>query len=930
MIKKTGLILISFILVLITTAAVEASCINVTDDLYVNENRTLCLGTYNISDNASNGLIIINASNIVLDCNNSVIIGNSSGYGIYIDNFDNVTVENCNIYNYSRGFYLDSADNNILKSNTAMNNSEDGFYLGKQCEDNRLINNTANFNQGSGFRLEQSTTINNIMTNNIILNNTYAIYFAASSKYNILINSILNNSITADVKSGGSTADNTLLNTTFTTTSISAGLIRVKWYLDVYVNDTVGNNVSSANVSGYNNTDDLVFSVLTQADGYIPKQNLTEYTQNSSDKNFKTNYTLITNKTGYPINSKSVNLTKSTLIVITLDNIGPEIKNETRTPAIVYNNYSATLNATITDFSGISNVWISGNWNGSWANYTVTNKSNNVYSYTVSAGNFSNNQTVQWKYYGNDSLGNLANGSLQSFTISNRPPQFQNISPVNWSEDTIDTSLNLTKYFTDPDNDNLTFSSTTPVNITVSINQTTGIVNLTPKANFTGVEYITFTATDPYGASNISNQVMLNVTPVNDPPIITSTPNLTAIEAIEYSYDVNATDIDSNISQLIYAVEKPSNAAIDNSNGLLKWIPTAAQVGVNEFIINATDPEGNYTKQSFNVTVIPVLDITDMKVNSVSVTDNDTIENIKPGDTITVNYKIKNRFSDGIKGDLVGITSTRRIDDLSYYSTTSAFNLDAQETKELNYTFSVPYIIGIDSFKLNLSAAGQDLNITPNYYSSEKNINFNINKSLHNITITNKEFSNSNLTCDRKTELMINVANTGQAEENVTVIVTNTDINKSKNFKLASNTTTVLNYSIDTTSSAIGKKTFTITVSYQFGYYSFTETIDLLVNDCLDTTTLNNILKVNEDTSPGWSPLDLTDYTFGNTTGLIYGIVSQNFSLINCSIINNNLSCSTPSANSSGISTINMSINASSSIYLILYSMKIHTMTALI
>ena len=42
---------------------------------------TLCTGTYNIKDNPPFGILIFNASNIVLDCNDATIIGTSNMYG---------------------------------------------------------------------------------------------------------------------------------------------------------------------------------------------------------------------------------------------------------------------------------------------------------------------------------------------------------------------------------------------------------------------------------------------------------------------------------------------------------------------------------------------------------------------------------------------------------------------------------------------------------------------------------------------------------------------------------------------------------------------------------------------------------------------------------------------------------------------------------
>ncbi|MFO8015580.1 MAG: NosD domain-containing protein [Candidatus Woesearchaeota archaeon] len=53
-----------------------------TDDLVINSDTTLATDTYSIDDTGNDGVIIINSSNIVLDCNGAEIMGSGSGYGI--------------------------------------------------------------------------------------------------------------------------------------------------------------------------------------------------------------------------------------------------------------------------------------------------------------------------------------------------------------------------------------------------------------------------------------------------------------------------------------------------------------------------------------------------------------------------------------------------------------------------------------------------------------------------------------------------------------------------------------------------------------------------------------------------------------------------------------------------------------------------------
>ena len=61
---------------------------------------------FNISDAINDGVIIINNSDVILDCNGSTIIGNGSGTGIFSYNKTNITVMNCNIDRYLLGTNL--------------------------------------------------------------------------------------------------------------------------------------------------------------------------------------------------------------------------------------------------------------------------------------------------------------------------------------------------------------------------------------------------------------------------------------------------------------------------------------------------------------------------------------------------------------------------------------------------------------------------------------------------------------------------------------------------------------------------------------------------------------------------------------------------------------------------------------------------------
>jgi len=88
------------------------------------------------------------------------------------------------------------------------------------------------------------------------------------------------------------------------------------------------------------------------------------------------------------------------------------------------------------------------------------------------------------------------------------PPTTKGIPTQTWAKDTIH-SINLEKYFQDPDGDALTYSATSTNNIQIEIIGNTA--HLTPTRGWTGEEKTTFIADDQKGGKINSNTVTLKV-----------------------------------------------------------------------------------------------------------------------------------------------------------------------------------------------------------------------------------------------------------------------------------------------------------------------------------------------------------------------------------------------------------------------------------
>lgn len=92
----------------------------------------------------------------------------------------------------------------------------------------------------------------------------------------------------------------------------------------------------------------------------------------------------------------------------------------------------------------------------------------------------------------------------------------------------------------------------------------------------------------------------------NDPPVFTSIPVTSADEDSIYTYNITATDIDSEDTLSITTIQQPAWLVItDNDDGtaILTGTPSYQDIGEHQIVLRATDSAGEYTDQQFTLTV---------------------------------------------------------------------------------------------------------------------------------------------------------------------------------------------------------------------------------------------------------------------------------------------------------------------------------------
>ncbi|PIN95103.1 hypothetical protein COU56_02085 [Candidatus Pacearchaeota archaeon CG10_big_fil_rev_8_21_14_0_10_31_9] len=277
------------------------------------ENNEMVIRGSNLSDSRNHGLKLKNVinSNVL---NNTINVLNKKGYGVYLES--------------SNG---EITSNNKLINNTIVTSKDSGYGIyiwgvnGGVSEYSTILGNMIK-TYGStsyGVLIQQSTPSlvrNNLFENNFISTsgaNSNGIKII-SSQNNFFKNSNISSSKDNDVLISSGT-NNTFLNTSYIDELISSGSLIRGWYLNVYVNNSVGNNTIGANVSGSDVFGSLDFSELTDSNGQIPTKSLAEYINNGGAKTYYTNYTINVTKANYENASQSANLTTNLNLIFTLE-----------------------------------------------------------------------------------------------------------------------------------------------------------------------------------------------------------------------------------------------------------------------------------------------------------------------------------------------------------------------------------------------------------------------------------------------------------------------------------------------------------------------------------------------------------------------------------------------------------------------------------
>jgi len=271
-------------------------------------------------------------------------------------------------------------------------------------------------------------------------------------------------------------------------------------------------------------------------------------------------------------------------------NVAPVIDQGATTTMILDEDGAATLNLTATDADGDALTWkvVTGVEHGGLSLDELTG----VVRYVpVKDFNGSDSFTIRVT-----DTGELTDDITVNITVNpvNDAPEIAEGASValNIQED---TSGSVTLNATDVDGDDLTWTVTGALNGVVT--QEGSTFSYDPAVDFYGTDSFTVTVTD--GTADGTTTVSVNVSAVNDAPMVTSTAVTTVTENQVYAYDVTASDAE-NDAVTFSLTNPPAGMTIDADTGEIRWVPESA--GTVDVVVSVSDGSDADT-QSFSIEV---------------------------------------------------------------------------------------------------------------------------------------------------------------------------------------------------------------------------------------------------------------------------------------------------------------------------------------
>ena len=251
--------------------------------------------------------IYITGSNITFN-GNGYSISNGGIYGEYMS-YSNVS--NSNV----KSFYMDNSANNLIENLKISNCTGYCIYIADYTNEYNTFNNIMlNQSNDTGIYFHGTNVFGSITGNSHNIFRDISFYNIAG--YDVYMPTISELFTTQENK------NNTFINSSFEDEYVSGAnnqLIR-KWYYQVYINNSNGENMENINVTILDKNNNYLTNITTNSSGLSDVIELTDYYNNAGSITYYSNYTIFAEKICYPSFKVYRNITeeKDNLNILTL------------------------------------------------------------------------------------------------------------------------------------------------------------------------------------------------------------------------------------------------------------------------------------------------------------------------------------------------------------------------------------------------------------------------------------------------------------------------------------------------------------------------------------------------------------------------------------------------------------------------------------
>ncbi len=249
----------------------------------------------------------------------------------------------------------------------------------------------------------------------------------------------------------------------------------------------------------------------------------------------------------------------------------------------------------------------------------------------------------------------------------------------------------------------------------------------------------------------------------------------------------------------------------------------------------------------------------------------------KPGDKIIVEVDVENRYQDR---DLEDVFMTVTVDNLDdgdeFEDETESEDISDDDSETFKIEFTIPDRLDDESYTIDIKVEG-DIEDAGSFELT-KSFVLNIDKETHDIKITRAEFTQPVLTCNKNTNLNIEVVNLGEEDEEevkITVVSSDLGLDFTKfddgDIELSTGTDDDAEYSVSVPVNVIGVEPGTYPVEIKV-YRDETRLMDsvtaqLTVDECVNkpTTNTNTNTNNNNNNKDDTEDEDKTTNNQGNT-----------------------------------------------------------------